>query len=91
MHTCLRTHASYSPRIATNITTDTDAAAMYSRSGVDTCGVAGGHTQMINLLSAKSSLLAIVCRNERTKSVLGSILEVAPSLPFHNTRKSSRT
>ena len=55
MHTCLRAHASYSPCIATDITTDNNAAAMYSRSRVDTCAVAGGHTQMILSLRAKTS------------------------------------
>ena len=82
MHTCLRPHACFSDRIAT----PTLLLPTSNRSGVDTCGVASGHTQMTMPPCARSfsghyeSLpLAIGCRTQRAESVLGNIPQMAPA------------
>ena len=79
---CLGPHACFPDRIAT----PTLLLPTSNRSGVDTCGVASGHTQMTMPPCARSfsghyeSLpLAIGCRNQRAGNVLGNIPQMAPA------------
>ena len=85
---CLRPHAYVSDRIATLML----LLPTSNCRGVDTCGVASGHTQMTMPTCVRSfsrhyesPLLAIGCRTQRAESVVDNIPHVAPA--FRSTTR----